>query len=53
MGNEQVPVLILSGSRCITKNVLADWSFCKAAEKGLKIVVVGQNHLQWIIMAFF
>jgi glycoside hydrolase family 2 sugar binding len=42
-GNEQVPVLILSGSRCITK-MLADW-LCKAAEKGLKIVVVGQKPL--------
>lgn len=41
--NEQVPVLILSGSRCITK-MLADW-LCKAAEKGLKIVVVGQKPL--------
>lgn len=41
--NEQVPVLILSGSRCITKT-LADW-LCKAAEKGLKIVVVGQKPL--------
>ena len=40
--NEQVPVLILSGSRCITKT-LADW-LCKA-EKGLKIVVVGQKPL--------
>ena len=37
--NEQVPVLILSGSRCITK-MLADW-LCKAAE----IVVVGQKPL--------
>lgn len=41
--NEQVPVLILSGSRCITK-MLADW-LCKAAEKDLKIVVVGQKPL--------
>ena len=41
--NEQVPVLILSGSRCITK-MLADW-LCKAAEKGIKIVVVGQKPL--------
>ena len=41
--NEQVPVLILSGSRCITK-MLADW-LCKAAEKGLKIVIVGQKPL--------
>lgn len=41
--NEQVPVLILSGSRCITK-MLADW-LCKTAEKGLKIVVVGQKPL--------
>ena len=41
--NEQVPALILSGSRCITKT-LADW-LCKAAEKGLKIVVVGQKPL--------